>query len=70
MSYANRTTWLYYLYLQLFMVGGEGGIRTRGSLPHQRFRPDPKLSNHQIHSKPEYQVQNRYSQNRFKLPSC
>ena len=30
-------------------------------LPHQRFRPDRKPSNRQIHSKPEYQVQNRYS---------
>jgi hypothetical protein len=43
------------------MDGGEGGIRSRRSLPHQRFKPDPKLSNRQIHSKPEYQVQNRYS---------
>ena len=41
--------------------GGEGGIRSRGSHSLQRFRPDPKPSNHQIHSKPEYQVQNRYS---------
>jgi len=43
------------------VFGGEGGIRSRSPLPHQRFRPDPKLSNRQIHSKPEYQVQNRYS---------
>ena len=41
--------------------GGEGGIRSRGSLPHQQFRPDRKPAIHQIHSKPEYQVQNRYS---------
>jgi hypothetical protein len=25
--------------------GGEGGIRSRGSLPHQWFRPDPNPSN-------------------------
>ena len=47
-------------------IGGEGGIRSRRSLPHQRFRPDPKPSIRQIHSKPEYQVQNRYSA----IPQC
>ena len=29
------------------------GIPSRGSFFHQRFRPDPKPSNHQIHSEPE-----------------
>jgi hypothetical protein len=43
-----------------FYYGGEGGIRSRGSRCHQRLRPDRKPSNHQIHSKPEYQVQNKY----------
>ena len=42
-------------------IGGEGGIRSRDPRSHQRLRPDPKPSIHQIHSKPEYQVQNRYS---------
>jgi hypothetical protein len=50
-----------YKSLKKRLIGGEGGIRSLGALPHQRFRPDPKPSNHQIHSKPEYQVQNRYS---------
>ncbi len=43
------------------VFGGEGGIRSRDSRSHQRLRPDPKPSIHQIHSKPEYQAQNRYS---------
>ena len=46
--------------------GGEGGIRSRDPRSHQRLRPDPKPSIHQIHSKPEYQVQIRYSQ----IDSC
>lgn len=49
---------------RLFSVrcdGGEGGIRSRDPRSHQRLRPDPKPSIHQIHSKSEYQVQNRYS---------
>jgi hypothetical protein len=48
--------------------GGEGGIRSRRSLSHQRFRPNRKPSIRQIHSKPEYQVQNRYRQ--CQVPWC
>src|SRR5712671_4324033 len=49
-------------------VGGEGGIRSRGSRYHQRFRRDSKPSIHHIHSKPEYQVQNRDSEKRVTRP--
>ena len=42
-------------------ASGEGGIRSRDSRCHQQFRRDSKPSIHQIHSKAEYQVQNRYS---------
>ena len=42
--------------------GGEGGIRSRNSRSHQQFRPVFNRSNRQNRSKPEYQVQNRYSE--------
>src|SRR5580704_6882561 len=42
--------------------GGEGGIRTHEPLSYQHFRPISNRSNPQNRSKPEYQVQNRYSE--------
>ena len=41
-------------------VGGECGIRSRRSLTHQRFRPDPRPSIRQIHSSQSIRY-NRYS---------
>jgi hypothetical protein len=38
-----------------------GGIRSRRSRSYQRLRPIGSARNGQIHSKPEYQAQNRYS---------
>ncbi len=58
--YSSAVCRLQVIELQGFIVGGEGGIRSRDPRSHQRLRRDSKPSIHQIHSKPEYQVQNRY----------
>jgi hypothetical protein len=50
-------------------VGGEGGIRSRRSPLHQRFSPIGSSESGLLHSKPEYQVQNRYSTRRLRRPS-
>ena len=42
--------------------GGEGGIRSREARSPQQFRTVFNRSNRQKRSKPEYQVQNRYSE--------
>ena len=41
--------------------GGEGGIRSRRTRPHQQLRPVFNRSNREKRSKPQYQGQNRYS---------
>ena len=40
---------------------GEGGNGSRETVSHQQLRPDFIRSKRQKRSKPEYQVQNRYS---------
>src|SRR2546428_9816056 len=46
----------------MFLVGGEGGIRSGRRRDHQRFRPECNRQKLQKRSNPGGQVQNRYSE--------